>query len=73
LQVTLKNLQSASGNLQIATTNLPAISDALGLEARDLPGLGGAHCRSRFFLRGALTAARGGFQPTFSPFSPNGN
>ena len=32
LQVTLNNLQQAS-------TNLPAISDALGLEAKDLPGL----------------------------------
>jgi phospholipid/cholesterol/gamma-HCH transport system substrate-binding protein len=32
LQVTLNNLQQAS-------TNLPAISDAIGLEARDLPGL----------------------------------
>jgi phospholipid/cholesterol/gamma-HCH transport system substrate-binding protein len=39
MQVTLKNLQSASGNLQIASTNLPAISDALGLEVKDLPGL----------------------------------
>src|SRR4051794_26700081 len=39
MQVTLKNLQSASGNLQIASTNLPAISDVLGLEAKDLPGL----------------------------------
>jgi phospholipid/cholesterol/gamma-HCH transport system substrate-binding protein len=32
LQVTLNNLQQAS-------TNLPAISDAIGLEAKDLPGL----------------------------------
>lgn len=39
LQVTLKNFQNASGNLQIASTNLPAISDALGHEAKDLPGL----------------------------------
>ena len=39
LQVTLKNVQNASGNLQIASTNLPAISDALGNEAKDLPGL----------------------------------
>ena len=39
LQVTLKNVQSASGNLQIASTNLPAISDAFAHEAKDLPGL----------------------------------
>jgi hypothetical protein len=39
LQVTLKNLQQASGNLELASTNLPAISDALGNEAKDLPGL----------------------------------
>jgi phospholipid/cholesterol/gamma-HCH transport system substrate-binding protein len=39
LQVTLKNVQNASGNLQIASTNLPAIGDALGHEAKDLPGL----------------------------------
>lgn len=39
LQSTFKNFQSASGNLQIASTNLPAISDALGREAKDLPGL----------------------------------
>ena len=32
LQVTLNNLQQAS-------TNLPAISDAVGKEAKDLPGL----------------------------------
>ncbi len=32
LQVTLNNLQQAS-------TNLPAISDAVGQEAKDLPGL----------------------------------
>jgi phospholipid/cholesterol/gamma-HCH transport system substrate-binding protein len=39
LQVTLTNLQQASGNLQLASTNLPAISDALGQEAKGLPGL----------------------------------
>ena len=45
-QVTLKNVQNASGNLQVASTNLqrasiplPAISAALGNEAKDLPGL----------------------------------
>ena len=39
LQVTLKNVQTASGNLQLASTNLPAISEAIGHEAKDLPGL----------------------------------
>jgi phospholipid/cholesterol/gamma-HCH transport system substrate-binding protein len=39
LQITLKNLQNASGNVSVASTNLPAISDALGIEAKDLPGL----------------------------------
>ncbi|MGZ4962988.1 MAG: MlaD family protein [Limisphaerales bacterium] len=46
LQVTLKNVRNASRNLedasrhfQIASTNLPAISDALADEAKDLPGL----------------------------------
>src|SRR5688572_6233332 len=38
-QVTLKNLQQASGNLRLASTNLSAISETLGNEARDLPGL----------------------------------
>ena len=39
LQATLTSLQQASGNLQLASTNLPAISDALGQEAKGLPGL----------------------------------
>ena len=39
LQVTLKNLQHASGNLHLASTNLPAIGEAIGAEAKDLPGL----------------------------------
>ena len=39
LQVTLDNLQKASGNMQLASTNLPGISDAIGKEAKDLPGL----------------------------------
>src|ERR1044071_6511067 len=39
LQLTLKNLESASGNIQQASTNLPAISDAVRSEAEDLPGL----------------------------------
>jgi phospholipid/cholesterol/gamma-HCH transport system substrate-binding protein len=39
LQITLHNLQGASGNLQRASTNLPAISEALGIETKDLPGL----------------------------------
>jgi phospholipid/cholesterol/gamma-HCH transport system substrate-binding protein len=39
LQVTLNQLQTTSGNLALASTNLPAISDALGNEAKDLPGL----------------------------------
>jgi len=39
LQVTLTNLQHASGNLHLASTNLPAISEAIGAEAKDLPGL----------------------------------
>jgi len=39
IQITLKNLQSASGNLRVASTNFPAISDALGREVKDLPGL----------------------------------
>ena len=32
-------LEATLHNLQIASTNLPAISDAVGREARDLPGL----------------------------------
>jgi phospholipid/cholesterol/gamma-HCH transport system substrate-binding protein len=39
LQVTLGHLQSASVNLHLASTNLPAITDAIGREAEDLPGL----------------------------------
>ena len=39
LQVTLTNLQKASGNVQQASINLPAISDAVGKEAKDFPGL----------------------------------
>jgi phospholipid/cholesterol/gamma-HCH transport system substrate-binding protein len=39
LQVALKLLQDASGNLQRASTNLPTITAALGNEARALPGL----------------------------------
>ncbi|HUR45726.1 MAG TPA: MlaD family protein [Candidatus Saccharimonadales bacterium] len=39
LQVTLQNLQKAGANVHLASTNFPAISDALGREARDLPGL----------------------------------
>jgi len=34
LQATFTNLQQASGDLQLASTNLPAISDALGQEAK---------------------------------------
>jgi phospholipid/cholesterol/gamma-HCH transport system substrate-binding protein len=32
-------LQVTLSNLRLASTNLPAISDAIGLEAKDLPGL----------------------------------
>jgi phospholipid/cholesterol/gamma-HCH transport system substrate-binding protein len=39
LQVTATNLQHASVNVHLASTNLPAISDAIGKEAKDLPGL----------------------------------
>jgi phospholipid/cholesterol/gamma-HCH transport system substrate-binding protein len=39
LQVTLDNLQEASGHFRLASTNLPAISETLGNEAHDLPGL----------------------------------
>jgi phospholipid/cholesterol/gamma-HCH transport system substrate-binding protein len=39
LQITLRNLEEASGNLEVASTNLPSITDALGNEAKDLPGL----------------------------------
>jgi phospholipid/cholesterol/gamma-HCH transport system substrate-binding protein len=39
LQVTLDNVRKASGNLQLASTNLPAITEAVGKEAKDLPGL----------------------------------
>jgi phospholipid/cholesterol/gamma-HCH transport system substrate-binding protein len=39
LQVTLQNLQKASGNLHLASTHLPAITDAIGKETKDLPGL----------------------------------
>lgn len=36
---TLSNLRAASGNLQLASSNLPALSEAIGKEAKDLPGL----------------------------------
>jgi phospholipid/cholesterol/gamma-HCH transport system substrate-binding protein len=39
IQVTLTNLQQASGNLRLASTNLPVITDVLGQEAEGLPGL----------------------------------
>ncbi|HTD88685.1 MAG TPA: MlaD family protein [Candidatus Binatia bacterium] len=39
LQVTLHNLGMVTANLHLASTNLPAISDALGKESKDLPGL----------------------------------
>ena len=39
LQVTLRNLQNASGNLALASTNLPAISEAIAKESKDFPGL----------------------------------
>ena len=39
LQGMLKHLKEASGNLELASTNLPAISEAIGQEAKDLPGL----------------------------------
>jgi phospholipid/cholesterol/gamma-HCH transport system substrate-binding protein len=39
LQVAATNLQHASVNVHLASTNLPSISDALGKEAKDLPGL----------------------------------
>src|SRR5205814_10679789 len=35
-QITLKSLQQASGNLQLASTNLPAISEAIAKESTDL-------------------------------------
>lgn len=38
-EITLKNLQNASGHIQVASTNLPAISEALRHESGDLPGL----------------------------------
>jgi hypothetical protein len=39
LQVTLENLQSASGNLQTASTNLPGISANISKGAKDIPSL----------------------------------
>jgi phospholipid/cholesterol/gamma-HCH transport system substrate-binding protein len=39
LSVTAMNLRSTSGHLQTASTNLPAIGEALGGEASHLPGL----------------------------------
>lgn len=39
LHVTLANLQQASGNWQVASTNLPAIGAAVGNESKNLPGL----------------------------------
>ncbi len=39
LRVTLNHLQTASGNVELASTNLPALSAALGRGAKDLPGL----------------------------------
>jgi len=39
LQVTLSNLQKASASLQQASAGLPAIANAIGKEAKDLPGL----------------------------------
>ena len=39
LQGMLNHLKEASGNLELASTNLPAISEAIGKEAKDLPGL----------------------------------
>ncbi|HEY0455020.1 MAG TPA: MlaD family protein, partial [Verrucomicrobiae bacterium] len=39
LQGTLTNLQQASGNIQIASTNFPAISAGLRNDVLDLPGL----------------------------------
>jgi phospholipid/cholesterol/gamma-HCH transport system substrate-binding protein len=39
LQITLQNLQEASANLRLASTNLPAITETLSNEAQDLPGL----------------------------------
>jgi len=39
LQLMATNLQHASVNVHLASTNLPAISEAIGNEARELPGL----------------------------------
>ena len=39
LQVAATNLQHASVNVRLASTNLPVISEAMGREAKDLPGL----------------------------------
>lgn len=39
MQLTLTDLQAASGDLRVASTNLPAISAAVGHEAGQLPGL----------------------------------
>ncbi len=39
LQVTATNLQHAIVNVRLASTNLPAISEAIGNEAKELPGL----------------------------------
>jgi len=39
LQLMATNLQNASVNVHLASTNLPAISEAIGREAKELPGL----------------------------------
>jgi hypothetical protein len=39
LRGVLFHLHQASGNFQLASTNLPAISETLARKARDLPGL----------------------------------
>src|SRR6185503_1650261 len=39
LQITLKNLESASGNIRQATTNLPALSAGLDRDAKEIPAL----------------------------------
>jgi hypothetical protein len=45
LQVTLSNRQKASGDLQLASSNLPGISDALGKRPKISPGW---PCKRRF-------------------------
>jgi len=39
LQITLKNLESASGNIQQASTNLPTLSTVLNQDAKKIPAL----------------------------------